>query len=216
MFGKKCPHCKNKVKKDFEFCPYCSSSLNSKHDEDDFGFLGKNDSMDNLESQSGFSSGDVFLDKVFSSAMKLLEKQMKNLSHELNNPQQPHRNQRIPNNLRMQFFVNGKKVLPEHQPQKAFKKQKPKYIDREKIKQISKLPREEPVSKMKRLSGKVIYEFEVPGVYNLDDIIITPLENSTEIKALSKDKIYSKTINVKLPILRYGLNKGFLFVEFQG
>ena len=68
---------------------------------------------------------------------------------------------------------------------------------------------------MKRLSGKLVYEFAVPGVNDIQDIIIHKLENSIEVKALSKDKIYSKTININLPILKYSLNKGSLILELQ-
>ena len=38
---------------------------------------------------------------------------------------------------------------------------------------------------------------------------------SVEIKALSKDKVYSKNLNINLPILRYHLVKDNLIIEMQ-
>ena len=53
------------------------------------------------------------------------------------------------------------------------------------------------------------------GVVDVEDVLINQLENSIEIKALSKDKVYSKTLNINLPILSYELEKGNLILELQ-
>ena len=45
MFGKKCSKCNSKVDKNHDFCPHCGKNLSSKYDNEDFGFLGKNDFM---------------------------------------------------------------------------------------------------------------------------------------------------------------------------
>ena len=88
-------------------------------------------------------------------------------------------------------------------------------ISKEKLKRFSELPKTEPKSKIKRLSNKIIYELIVPGVDNIEDVLINQLENSVEIKALSKDKVYSKNLNINLPILRYHLVKDNLIIEMQ-
>ena len=77
------------------------------------------------------------------------------------------------------------------------------------------MPKEEPKSKIRRLSDRVIYELIVPGVDSIEDVLVIQLENSLEIKALSKDKIYSKNLNINLPILRYQLVNGSLIIEMQ-
>ena len=69
---------------------------------------------------------------------------------------------------------------------------------------------------MKRIGNKIIYEVEVPGVDNIDNVMINQLETSIEIKALTKNKVYHKTLNLNLPILSYGLNDGNLVLELQG
>ena len=82
-------------------------------------------------------------------------------------------------------------------------------------KKLAKLPRKEPKTVMKRLSGKLIYELSIPGVKDVEDVLINQLESSIEIKAIAKDKVYSKTISITLPIKRYTLIKGNLILEFQ-
>lgn len=221
MFKKKCKKCRQKINNNFEFCPFCGKDQKSVHDEKDYGFIGKNDF---IEEKDFFSElGDSFMEKMFSTAFKMLEKQMKNLPQELAENSKPKFQEAgisgIPNNLHMQLFVNGKRVFPQFVERKQNNPQTKKpiiSISKERLEKISKLPREEPVSKLKRISGKVIYELDVPGVREIEDIIINRLENSIEIKALSKDKVYSKILNINLPILGYKLSNGNLIVEFQG
>jgi len=224
MFGKKCTRCGNKIKKDFKFCPSCSLNLSSKHDQEDYGFLGRDDFVGDTMGEAmpitGFT--DTFMDKMFNSAMKMLEKQMRNIQGEMNNPRQnrSHHPGSHPG-LNVQFFVNGKKVFPDGLRRQVNRnEQEPanmqNNISKEKLEKFADLPRVEPKTKMKRLSGKVIYELAVPGVKDINDILINQLENSIEIKALSKKKVYSKNLNVKLPILGYGLKGDSLVVEMQG
>ena len=210
MFKKKCGKWGEKINKNFDFCPVCGLNQKSKYDKEDFGLLGKNDIIE----EPLFNTGNSFIEKMFETAFKVLEKQMKNLPNDFIN--QP---VTIPNSMHIQFFVNGKRVLPDNFSNKQIKPliKKPKnIISEDRLKQISRLPREEPSSKLKRMSGKIIYELNVPGVRNIEDIIINKLENSVEIKALAEDKVYSKTLNIKLPVLGYKLSDGNLSVEFLG
>ena len=226
MFGKKCPQCGNKIKKDFKFCPSCKFNLTSDNDSTDYGFLGRDDIM---EETAPMTLSDKFMDKMLNSAMKMVEKQMRNLNNEMNqpnnkqqNPNQPPQNP-VPG-LNVEFFVNGEKIFPEGQMKKINQQQNPQNqptkiknnISKERLKKFADLPRVEPKTKMKRLSGKIIYELSVPGVKDINDILINQLENSIEIKALSKTKVYSKNLNIKLPILGYGLNGDSLVVEMGG
>lgn len=221
MFNNKCDKCKNKIKKDFDFCPFCGNDLSSDFDKEDYGLMGKNDFIDD-----NFFPGieNSFMDKIFNQAMKMMEKQMKNLAEEANQQNRP---QKIPMNeinpnLNVQFFVNGKRVFPPQQEQiqntgiTKNTKVKINKMPMEKLEKFSKLKRIEPASKVRRIGNKIIYELEIPGVKDLDDILINRLENSIEIKALANDKSYSKIINVNLPIIRYGLDKENLILELQG
>jgi HSP20 family molecular chaperone IbpA len=211
MFSSRCSKCESKVKNDSNFCPSCGLDLRSEYEQDDYGVLGRDDNT--FEEQMSFS--DNFMEKMFNSALKVLEKQMKNLGSEMNNPQQ-NRNPRKNNpGLNVQFFVNGERVLNDnatqtHQPVKITNT-----ISKEKLKRFAELPKQEPKSRIKRLSDKVIYELVVPGVDSIEDVLINQLESSIEIKALGKDVVYSKNLNINLPILRYHLAEDNLIIEMQ-
>jgi HSP20 family molecular chaperone IbpA len=154
-----------------------------------------------------------FLDKMINKAMKMIEKQMKDLPNGLDqNTNQP----RNPN-MHVQFFVNGKKVFPQktQQPNKPNPLQIQNKLSKQKAEKFAKLPRKEPKTTMKRLAGRLVYELAMPGVEDINDILINQLENSIEIKALSKNKVYSKTLNVNLPIIGYDLDEGNLVLELQ-
>ena len=210
MFKKICPKCEKKIQRNNRFCSFCGHNLYSKQDNKDYGFLGRNDFDDN-----SFESmiGNIPLNKLFKTAMKMTEKMMRNIqegNQQKQNPNNP--------NMDIQFFVNGKRVLPQKiirqgQPQQIQKIKRE--ISPEKAKQLAKLPRKEPKTTMKRLSGRLVYELKVPGVQDINDILINQLENSIEIKALSKDKVYSKVLKINLPIMNYELDEGNLILELQ-
>jgi len=212
MLKRKCPKCQNKMLKKYQFCPFCgfNFSRNSENDREDYGFLGRDDFEDNFDSMfNNFSMG-----KIIRGAMKMTEKMIKDIEQN----SMPKKDFNSPN-MDIQFFVNGKRVSPQNNQRIIKKQNQPKKINneisKEKAKQFARLPRKEPKAVMKRLSGKIIYELSVPGVNDIDDILINQLENSIEIKALSKTKVYSKTLNLNLPILNYKLDEGNLILELQ-
>jgi HSP20 family molecular chaperone IbpA len=121
-------------------------------------------------------------------------------------------------------MINGKEVNlnnPNGEPQNNEKpeKQKPvrfKKFSEEQIKKFSKLPKKQPKTELKRIADKISYDIEIPGVESIEDVAITPLENSIEIKAISDEKAYSKSIPINLPIIDYAFSKGLLVLEFKG
>ena len=54
----------------------------------------------------------------------------------------------------------------------------------------------------------------MPGIKSIKDISIIKLENSIELKAISKNKAYFKLIPINLPITNYGILKERLILEF--
>lgn len=219
MFKKKCPRCEKKIEKKFDFCPYCGGNFKSEYDNEDYGFFGKNDFM-NQDTNSMLNLGGSFLDKMINNAMKMIEKQMQEMPDGFE--QNIKRNQsKMPSNMRIRFMVNGREIpinqINEQQktePQKIEMK-KPIKLSEQQTRQLAKLPRKEPKTTMRRFSGKLVYEIAVPGVDNIQDIIINKLENSIEIKAISKNKIYSKNLNINLPILKYSLDNENIILELK-
>jgi len=214
MFNKKkCQRCKEKINKEYDFCPYCGYPL--KENEKDFGMLGK---RDNIENEFGQFSNSFFrggfggsmINKMLGNAIKVLEKEM----------QKEMKNNEVKPKTNFQLFINGKKINlnnMERVPEKKekIKKIQPNSFSKEQIKKFSTLPRKEPSAKVRRLSDKIVYEIDMPEVKSKKDISIAQLENSIEIKAIAKDKSYFKMININLPIINYDFSDEKLVLELN-
>jgi RNA polymerase subunit RPABC4/transcription elongation factor Spt4/HSP20 family molecular chaperone IbpA len=214
MFNKKqCKKCKSKINSKFDYCPYCGTPVDLS--KEDFGMLGKNDIADPFEEMSknmfGGISGKMF-NKMLGGAMKMLEKELqKNMQ---NSEAQPKTN--------FELYINGKKISPDNikitrkeLPEKEAKKIQNQNFDDEKIKKFSKLPKKEPSTNIRRLSNKVIYEINIPGVSSIKDISIIKLEGGIEIRAIAKDQAYQKVISIDLPIKKYKLEDEKLILELE-
>ncbi len=228
MFSKKsCPRCGKKTSKKNSYCPACGLPLNKnqKKQKEDFGMLGQDDVMDFSQNSLFGGMGANFMNKMLSSTMKMLEKELQkemqrnsgidsNQAKNIQNPNMP--------KTKIRLMINGKEVdLGGNgiKPNKV-KEEKPKAklnsFSEEQAKKFSKLPKKEPKTNLKRIGDKITYEIEIPEVKSIEEISITPLENSIEIKAIGKEKAYSKSIPLNLPIAQYTLSDGLLILEFQG
>ncbi|PIN87605.1 hypothetical protein COV12_02965 [Candidatus Woesearchaeota archaeon CG10_big_fil_rev_8_21_14_0_10_32_24] len=216
MFNKKiCKKCENKISDKYDFCPYCGSEVN-ENSKDEWGMLGENDTgneFDNLFNSMPFRgiSGKM-INKMLGSAMKMLEKEM----------QKETRNQDTGVRTNFELFINGQRVDPRNirvtkRPitQKAPVKKEAvlNNFSNENLKKFSSLPRHEPATNIRRLSNKVVYEIEMPEIKSIENVSIIKLENSIEVKAVSKNKSYFKLIPINLPITNYSLSKGKLVLE---
>lgn len=234
FWKKTCKRCGKKIDESFSYCPYCSQPLiNREKEERDYGFLGKKD----IEKFDLFGREQIRLpfgfNTLFGKLVKEMDKQFRELDEELGKekvrkvePEKPLiRQGGISINISSgagipiikvrsfgdipKFKEMEKQIKPSNKTIK-FKKTK---ISEEKAKELAKLPRQEAESKVRRLSGKVIYEIELPDVKNVKDVIVNQLENSIEVKAFSKDKAYFKFLPVSLPLLGYKLEDSKLILE---
>lgn len=213
MFKKKeCKKCKKKIHSQYEFCPYCGDSLNENFKED-WGMLGRSDEMnENRRPVNPMFGGDMF-GRMLGNAMRMLQKEM----------QKQMKNNDLKSRTNFRLMINGKEVNLNNRPQQKrprIVKKKIKFIkfpsslSEENLKKFSKLPREEPITNVRRFSDKLIYEIELKGVESVEDIAIIRLENSIEIKAVAEDRSYFKLIPINLPIINYHLAEGKLVLEF--
>src|SRR4030042_1425031 len=215
---KKCPKCRKKIDEKYSFCPYCGSRFDSENDDEEWGMLGKNDfasPINEIKLPIGFNT-------LFNSLMKNLNREFdEQLSR--NYFSQPDKQKKIKKDglsISISTFGDGPPKIKVTQlgdkPQQKIKeteKIKPNTFTKERIKQFADLPKEEPSTKIRRLSNKVIYEIEMPGVKSTYDISIIKLESSIEIKAIAKEKAYAKIIPINLPIKNYNLSDGKLILE---
>jgi HSP20 family molecular chaperone IbpA len=213
MFNKKeCLACGKKVKNDYEFCPFCGNKIKSK--KKDWGMLGKNDSSEELEDFAqnifgGFGSG--ILNKMLNNTMKMLEKEMQ---------KEMHANQNKPK-TNMQLFINGKKIeLPNMESQmpreEKMQRVKSTHFSSTNQEKFASLSQKEPNTNIKRLDEAVIYEINLPEVNSIKNISIVKLENSVEVKAISKNTAYFKSIQINLDLLGYEFENEKLVLEFVG
>ncbi len=242
MFKKKnCPKCNEKITEKFTFCPNCGFNLVKKQNEEGYGMLGKNDYVeqgpqDMLGGMFGGFGGKV-MNSMLNNAMKMLEKEMqKSIKEQRNFPNQ-NQNSPQPNNTNFELYINGKRISPDKikvtkkpvnqtfQDKKLLNKNQMKQIGAPNLKNPSftneakenfqKLPKKQPETNVRRFSNKVVYEIDIPGVESIKDVSISQMENSIEIKAISKKNAYEKIIPIGLPISKYGLSKGKLVLELK-
>ncbi len=220
MFRKnQCRKCRKKIDEKYSFCPYCGYKNEFDSSEDEWGMLGKDDFMplaDEMKLPLGFNT-------LFNSLMKNLSKEFEeqlNMNYFGEN-KKPKKTQKGGVSISISTFGNGQpriKVSPlgnrqDLKPEKIHEKFKQTIFTKEKIKQFANLKKEEPKTEIRRLSNKVIYEIEMPGVKSMEDISILKLESGIEIKAISKNKAYAKTIPINLPIEGYNLSEEKLILE---
>lgn len=226
---KKCPNCRESVNDNYNFCPFCRAPIEDS-DEEDWGLLGKNDFMPN-ENQGGIRLPMGF-NMLFNSLVKNLSKQLKNVDkNEEENSKNLKKNSNKTNvkrggisisistsgnkppEIKVTSFGNSPKFKEtEEEMEEKIKAIKLPVSD---SKKFSGLPKETPETNIRRLSNKVVYEINMPGVESIEDISIIQLENSIEIKALSKGKVFYKIIPINLPIRKYNLLKGKLVLELD-
>jgi hypothetical protein len=195
-------------------------------------------------SMSGAINGSFF-EKMLGGAMKMVEKEMKKMNEEqtrLNkemNMQNNNNNNLSPNmKTNFELYINGKKVnLPgniaglqiEEMPgsggalgvnpahAKHLQKQKMPKISEETLEKSKTLPRKQAKTRLSRTANRVIYELETPGIQSLNNVLISKMENSLEIRAYTEKAVYLKTLPGKLPLMQYSINpaEGKLILEFK-
>jgi len=231
MFKKKsCGKCGKKINDRYEFCPYCGNLFNKYSDKGDWGMLGKDDflsSTNEIKLPMGFNT-------IFNSLVKNFDKQFSELNKELEKglKQKPDRGKintksspSYKRGINISISTSGDKSpririkslgnnLKLQKQQDKIKNLSLNNLSENDLRKISKLPKQDPSTNIRRLSDKVIYEINMPGVKSIKDISAIKLENSIEIKALAKNKAYVKVIPMNFPIINYEFSKGKLVLEF--
>lgn len=241
MFGKKfqCPKCGEKVDRSFSYCPHCGSQLraNEKREREPdnlFDALDDNFRMPFLlkfpfkklvkEIEQQFREMDKTLSEEKGKTGKIRKSPL---------PIQRGFSQGISISIggspdgkpviRVKQFGPGAGLSPKINEGKSREERKPEKesikkltkVEKAKLDQFAKLPKQEPETNVRRLSDRIIYEILIPGIKDKKNIIINRLQNSIEIKAFTKDKAYFKLIPLSLPIKRHYLEKEKLILELK-
>jgi hypothetical protein len=197
-----CPECESELDDSFSFCPYCGIYLLDPEEEmEDFGMLGKNDVSNNFANERmniGYGLTDRFLGALINNLARTFEQQFREMEKaEISN---------MPNGIKIKIGMPQQNI--QHQ-----KINKP--ISEEQLKKMAALPRATAKTTVRRLSDKVIYELNTPGLISVDDVIVSKLESGYEIKAIGDKKVYVNSLPIKLPLRSFSIYDNKLFVEFR-
>ena len=242
MFNKKIKcKCGKKVDKKYNYCPWCSTELKKqiKHKEEfekEIKPMAKNfpfpfslifkELIDQLE--VGLRDFDSIMENELNENefVKEMEKELEETNSVKTQSKQDSMKLKneisIPQiNINIRQLDNGQPVVQIKQIGKGPEKEidlpdyKNRILTSDEEERYSKLPRKEPNTKVRRFSDKIVYEISIPGVKNKKDVIINKLQKSIEIRALSKNKVYSKMIPISLPIKKYDFKEGKIFLELK-
>ncbi len=216
---KKCPRCKRKIDDRYSFCPYCGIKL--KEDSRKWGILGRTD-------YEKFPEGFIMpfnFEGILNNLIRNLNNQIREFDKEIKKSKIPptrgisisiSTSNNRPPKISVKAIGESSQKIKTPIPAAVTKEKKPlPEISEKGLKKLSKLPKKEPATKIKRLADKIIYEINLPGVKSLKDVSIMRLENSIEIKALAEDKAYVKSIPINLPISKYNLERDKLILELE-
>jgi HSP20 family molecular chaperone IbpA len=202
MIKKQCNQCGKKIKKKFDYCPWCGHSFRVQKEKANFGMLGREDRQDGnmLGNELKLPFG---LNKVMGSLMKQLESELGNM----NQGQQPPRGFKIQLSTGMPGQLKPQPII-EEKP----KIEKEEVPERERKRRVG-LPKIEADSKLKRIGDEIIIELEVPGIKSKKDIEFDVMEGGTGIRAYTKEACYIKVLPVKQEGLQFSVKKDRVIVE---
>ncbi len=235
FWKKNCKRCGRKIEKGFSYCPSCGFPIDREKEKRDYGFLGRKD-VDRVGPFRREVKLPLGFNTVFKKLVNEMDKQFRELDREIGREKTMKKAEDKDRPIIRQGGISinissgaGKPIInvKSFGNMPKFKKMeqeltgsqtkpvtiKKNEISEEKARKLAKLPREEAASKVRRLSGKVVYEIDLPGVKNSKDVIVNQLENSIEVKAFSKDKAYFKFLPVALPLKNHKFSKGKLILE---
>ena len=197
MFGEKCFKCNERVKKKHNFCPYCGTNLNESEASEDYGFLGKMDDLD-FKLPFGFNMLVKPLMKELTKQMMELDKELKKQPNESNNTNPSKR-------FTIHIGIPGSQPIKINTGNNSQIVAKPMQLNLPKISgtnlnKAKDFPRKEPTTNVRRLSDKVIYEIEIPGVDSVEKVNLSVLEEGLEIKAIGDKVVYTKQRNAFLEL----------------
>jgi len=200
----KCEVCSSKLNDKYSYCPYCGSDLLDNEKElKNFGMLGRNDF--NTKEIMDDSPKFGFTDKLISSLMNSL---MKNIDEQFREIEKTEV-KTLPNGIRIKIGVP--QVREENPPRKKTSK----LISQEQLEKMSSFPRTSAKANVRRLSDKVVYELNTPGLNSVQDVFVSRTESGYEIKAIGSNKVYVNNLSIDLPLKGFSVSDNKLLIEFK-
>jgi hypothetical protein len=207
MINKKCNRCGKKIRKKFDYCPWCGHSFKPQKERSNFGMIGREDRVDGnlMMNELKLPFG---LNKMMGSLIKQLEKELGNLEE----------GQQKPKGIKIQFGMGtpgnmNMRTLEPQTPKKTPPKFEGKEVSEKEMRRRAKLPKLEAESKLKRIGDEIIFELAIPNVRSREDIELNKIEKGIELRAYTKDACYIKTLPIKTDNLKFSIRKDKVIVE---
>jgi HSP20 family molecular chaperone IbpA len=216
MFRKrKCPRCDKEIKEDWEFCPYCGYPLKEKYrveekffeEFDDFGGFEK-EVFERIEKEFE----ELFKMPIFKiPRIKISSPRVSGISITIYS--------RTGMKPRIEVKTDGyyKKFEPEIKRRLGIKVPVEEVEESEEKEVEYNLPTttEEPEAKVSKEGKKTIIEVKLPDVEKEEDIEVKRFEQSIEIRARAKDKLYFKLLPITGEIINKSFKDGVLKIEIE-
>lgn len=220
MFKRKtCNNCDRKIKSEYNFCPECGIQL--KKTSENYGMLGKKDAPSKNPQIKMFGGGITggLMNKLVNKMVNDLTKSQGGMGNLNEKDLAEAMKQLMPG---VKVSVKKTPMNAQGQPQPTIESSKkdntknlPIEFSKENLKKWGSIDKKEPKTNLKRIGDKIKYELEVPEVQSIKDVSIVKLENSLEVKAISKDTGYIKVVPIDMPLKKYSLLKGKLTLELD-
>jgi HSP20 family molecular chaperone IbpA len=213
MFRKrKCPRCDKEIKEDWEFCPYCGYPLKDKYKSEEKFF-------EEIEEFESFDKIFERMEKEFEEMLKMPVFRIPRIK--LSSPGFSgisitiHGGTGVKPKIEVKTYGEYKKLEPEIKKRLGIKVPIEEVEEERETEYKPPKITEEPEAKVRREGNKTIIEIKLPDVMKEEDIEVKRLEQSIEIRARAKDKLYFKLLPIVGEIVNKSFKDGVLKIEIE-
>ena len=205
---KKCPRCEKEIKEDWEFCPYCGYSLKEKYKEE--RFFEEFEDFDRIVEKMEREFEEMFKIPTFRiPRIKISSPGVSGISITI------HSGTGMKPKVEVKTYGEYKKLEPEIKRRLGVKVPIEEVEEEKEIEYNPPKTTEEPEAKVSREGNKTIIEIKLPDVEKEEDINVKKLEQSIEIRARAKDKLYFKLLPITGEIVGKSFKDGVLKIEIE-
>jgi HSP20 family molecular chaperone IbpA len=205
---KKCPRCEKEIKEDWEFCPYCGYSLKEKYKEE--RFFEEFEDFDRIVEKMEREFEEMFKIPTFRiPRIKISSPGASGISITI------HSGTGMKPKVEVKTYGEYKKLEPEIKRRLGVKVPIEEVEEEKEIEYNPPKTTEEPEAKVSREGNKTIIEIKLPDVEKEEDINVKKLEQSIEIRARAKDKLYFKLLPITGEIVGKSFKDGVLKIEIE-
>jgi len=210
MFGrKKCPRCNKEVKENWEFCPYCGYPLKEKYRSEETFFEDFED-FDRIVEKMEREFEEMFKIPTFKiPRIKISSPGFSGISITI------HSGTGMKPKVEVKTYGDYKKLEPEIKRRLGVNVPIEEVEEERETEYKPPKTTEEPEAKVTREGNRTIIEIKLPDVEREEDINVKKLEQSIEIRARTKDKLYFKLLPISGEIVGKSFKDGVLKIEIE-